>query len=327
MKAVDPAVLWRYRAGMELRSLGYFVRIAELGSITHAAAHLRVAQPALSRHVQRLEEELGARLFTRANRGVRLTEAGSKLLENALRILREVERAGDEIRAHRAHPSGMIFLGVTPTLCRVVVPELFARVRRNYPRVELKVVHAGMVRLEEFVIDGRVDLALLSEMSRSRLILSTPLAREEKVLVTRPGTRPPGIVTPEELAGTPLILGDGLRAAMEPLLAGLGIAIAVDTELNDHETIRMMVIEGVGASILPHSSVYRECLRGLLEAHRISEAGVFRTLALGVAINRTASAARNAVAEIVTQVLADITAEGKLRPNLPTLRPRRRAVA
>jgi LysR family nitrogen assimilation transcriptional regulator len=327
MKAVDPAASWRYRAGMELRSLGYFVRIAELGSITRAAAHLRVAQPALSRHVQRLEEELGARLFTRANRGVRLTEAGSKLLENALRILREVERAGDEIRAHRAHPSGKIILGVTPTLCPVVVPELFARVRRNYPRVELKVVHAGMVRLEEFVIDGRIDLALLSEMSKSRLVLSTSLAREEMVLVTRPGARAAGVVTAEELARTPLILGDGLRAAMEPLLAGLGIAIAVDTELNDHETIRLMVIEGVGASILPHSSIYRECLRGLLEAHRISEAGVFRTLALGVAASRTASAARNAVAEIVTQVLADIAAEGKLRPSLPASRPRRQAVA
>ena len=56
---------------MELRSLGYFVRIAELGSITRAAAHLRLAQPALTRHVQRLEEELGVALFTRANRGAR----------------------------------------------------------------------------------------------------------------------------------------------------------------------------------------------------------------------------------------------------------------
>lgn len=311
---------------MELKSLGYFVRIAELGSITRAAAHLRVAQPALSRQVQRLEEELGASLFTRANRGVRLTEAGHKLLENALRILREVERAGDEIRAHRAHPSGKIILGVTPTLCPVVVPELFARVRRHYPLVELKVVHAGMVRLEEFVIDGRVDLALLSEMSKSRLILSTPLAREEMVLVTRPGARPPGAVAPEELAGTPLILGDGLRAAMERPLAGLGIALTVDTELNDHETIRLMVIEGVGASILPHLSVYRERLRGLLAAHRIGAEGVFRTLALGVSNSRTASAARDAVAGIVTGVLADIEAEGKLRL-LPPPPARRRAAA
>jgi DNA-binding transcriptional LysR family regulator len=115
------------------------------------------------------------------------------------------------------------------------------------------------------------------------------------------------------LSRTPLILGDGLRAAMESLLAGRGIELQVETELNDHETIRLMVQQGVGASILPHSSVYRECARGLAEAHRITERGVFRTLALGVAANRTASSARDAVAEVVTQVLSDIEAEGRLR--------------
>src|SRR6266705_261431 len=195
---------------MELRSLAYFARIAELGSITRAAAHLRLAQPALTRHVQRLEEELGVALFTRANRGVRLTEAGAKLLESATRILRDVERTGDEIRAQDAHPSGRIILGITPTLCPILVPELFARRERDFPRVELKVMHAGMIRLEEFVIDGRVDIALLSELSRSRLIASTRLAQEEMVLVTRPGARPTGVIGDEELARIPLVLGDGL---------------------------------------------------------------------------------------------------------------------
>jgi LysR family transcriptional regulator, nitrogen assimilation regulatory protein len=298
---------------MELRSLHYFVRIAELGSITRAAAHLHVAQPALTRHVQRLEDELEVTLFTRANRGVRLTEGGQKLLESAQRILRDVERAGDEIRAHKAHPSGKIVLAVTPTMCPVVVPELFARMRRHYPMIELKVVHAGMVRLEEFLVDGRVDMALLSEMSKSRLIRSTRLAEEEMVLVTRPRARPPGVVSPEELSRTPLILGDGLRAAMETLLAGRGIELQVETELNDHETIRLMVQQGVGASILPHSSVHRECARGLAEAHRITEEGVFRTLALGIAINRGASSAREAVAEIIARVLSNIENEGRFR--------------
>src|SRR5947208_15002033 len=202
---------------MELRSLGYFVRIAELGSITRAAAHLRLAQPALTRHVQRLEEELGVALFTRANRGVRLTEAGQKLLENAERILREVERTGDEIRAQDAHPSGRIIFGITPTLCPVLVPELSADMRREYPRVELKAVHAGMVRLEEFVIDGRVDIALLSELSRSRLVLSTRLALEEIVLVTSPGARPVGGVRGAALGRTALHLGDGSAAHMAAL--------------------------------------------------------------------------------------------------------------
>ena len=180
-------------AAMELRSLHYFVRIAELGSITRASAHLQIAQPALTRHIQRLEDELDAALFTRANRGVRLTEAGQKLLESAQRILRDVERAGDEIRAHKAHPSGKIILGVTPPLCPVVVPELFARMREHYPLIELKVVHAGTARLEEFIVAGLVDLALMAEISRSRLIASTRLAEEEMVLVTRPGARPRGL--------------------------------------------------------------------------------------------------------------------------------------
>src|SRR5437588_4636429 len=212
---------------MELRSLAYFVRIAELGSITRAAAHLHLAQPALTRHVQRLEDELGVPLLTRANRGVKLTEAGQKLLESAARILREVERTGDEIRAQDAHPSGRIIFGITPTLCPVLVPELSADMRREYPRVELKVVHAGMVRLEEFLIDGRVRVALVAGSARSRLIVSTRLSQEEMVLVTRPGARPDGSVSGGELNHTPLVLGDGLRAAMDALLAGRGVELKV----------------------------------------------------------------------------------------------------
>jgi LysR family transcriptional regulator, nitrogen assimilation regulatory protein len=302
---------------MELRGLSYFVRIAELGSITRAAAHLRVAQPALTRQVQRLEEELGAALFTRVNRGVRLTEAGQRLLDGATRILRDVERTSDEIRAHDAFPSGKIILGVTPTLCPVLVPELFARMRQQFPNIELKVVHAGMVRLEEMLIDGRVDLALLSELSRSRLIVSTRLAEEEMVLVTRPGARTPGVVTAAELRRTKLILGDGLRTAMDALLAGLGIELKVEVELNDHETIRLMVQQGVCASILPHASVERECARGLAEAHRLTATGIFRTLALGTAANRTSSVAREVVAQTVTRLVEDYATAGKLSTSLP----------
>jgi LysR family nitrogen assimilation transcriptional regulator len=311
---------------MELRSLSYFTRIAELGSITRAASHLRLAQPALTRHVQRLEEELGVALFTRANRGVRLTEAGQLLLESAIRILRDVERTGDEIRAQDAHPSGRIILGITPTLCPILVPELFARMRRDFPRVELKVMHAGMVRLEEFVIDGRVDVALLSELSRSRLIVSTRLAPEEMVLVTAPGARPRGpmggIVGGDELSRTPLILGDGLRAAMDGLLAGRGIELNVEIEVNDHETIRLMVQAGAAASILPYSSVARECARGLIDAHRITEGGIFRTLALGVRVSRAASLAREAMVRTITRVVADRERDGQLA--LGAAVPRRR---
>src|SRR5205814_5229444 len=115
------------------------------------------------------------------------------------------------------------------------------RMRRDCPRIELKAVHAGMVRLEEFVIDGRVDIALLSELSRSRLVLSTRLAQEEMVLVTSPGARPHGFVSGAELGRTPLVLGDGLRAAMDALLAGRGGELNVAIGVDDRETIRQCV--------------------------------------------------------------------------------------
>src|SRR5256714_12909065 len=184
--------------------------------------------------------------------------------------------------------------------------------RRDYPRIELKAVHAGMVRLEEFVIDGRVDVALLSELSRSRLIVSTRLAQEEMVLVTSPGARPYGVVSDAELGRTSLVLGDGLRAAMDALLAGRGIELKVEIEVNDHETIRLMVQHGAAASILPYSSVARECAQGLLDAHRITEGGIFRTLALGVRASRTASLAREAVVRTITAVVADRERDGQL---------------
>jgi DNA-binding transcriptional LysR family regulator len=121
------------------------------------------------------------------------------------------------------------------------------------------------------------------------------------VLVTQPGARQHGAVSSDELRRTPLVLGDGLRAAMDALLAGRGIELNVEMEVNDHETMRLMVQRGAAASVLPYSSVARECERGLLAAHRLTDSGVFRTLALGVRASRTASLAREAVVRTITR--------------------------
>src|SRR5205823_11412878 len=152
----------------------------------------------------------------------------------------------------------------------------------------------------------------LSELSRSRLILSTRLAQEEMVLVTEPGARPDGFVSGAELGRTALVLGDGLRAAMDALLAGRSIEINVAIEINDHETIRLMVQQGAAASILPYSSVARECTLGLLAAHRITENGIFHTLALGVRASRTASLARETAVRTITGLVAEFEAAGQL---------------
>jgi LysR family nitrogen assimilation transcriptional regulator len=121
---------------MNLRHLAYFVRIADLGSFTKAAQHVRVAQPALTRHIHQLEAKFGIELFFRSSRGVVLTEAGKHLYDNATRILHDIERTSDEMRSFAGIPSGKTVLGVTPSLCPVVVPTLLSRHRRKLPGVE-----------------------------------------------------------------------------------------------------------------------------------------------------------------------------------------------
>jgi DNA-binding transcriptional LysR family regulator len=113
---------------------------------------------------------------------------------------------------------------------------------------------------------------------------------------------------------------------MDALLAGHEIELNVQTELNDHETIRLMVAQGMGAAVLPLSSASRECARGLLEAHRITESGVFRTLALGVRASRNASLAREAVARTIRTMVEEMDDDGRLAlaAKRPARRPRQR---
>jgi DNA-binding transcriptional LysR family regulator len=111
---------------------------------------------------------------------------------------------------------------------------------------------------------------------------------------------------------------------MDALLAGHGVELKVEIEINDHETIRLMVQQGVGASILPHSSVSQEVAHGQLEAHRITETGIFRTLALGVRASRNASQAREAVARTIAQAVTEMEDAGRLALT-PRRQPSRRA--
>src|SRR5882762_4979973 len=101
---------------MELRSLEYFVQIAEEGSISRAAGKLGIAQPALTRRIKQLEADLGAQLLTRLPRGVRLTGPGRDFLERARKVMLEVSRARDQARGNARALRGSVVLGTSPTL-------------------------------------------------------------------------------------------------------------------------------------------------------------------------------------------------------------------
>jgi DNA-binding transcriptional LysR family regulator len=153
---------------MELRHLRYFVAVGEEQHYGRAAIRLRVAQPALSRQIQDLEAEVGFKLFERLPRGVKLTAAGKLLLQDARRILQEVnEAAGRACRVARGL-SGTLRVGFAENASwRGVVPDSFRRFREQRPDAELQLQPAASLEQLEAIRSGRLDAGFVNFMPKS----------------------------------------------------------------------------------------------------------------------------------------------------------------
>jgi len=153
---------------MELRHLRYFVAVGEEQHYGRASGRLRVAQPALSRQIQDLEEEVGFKLFERLPRGVKLSAAGKLFLEDARRILQEVsEAAARAARMARGH-SGTLRIGFAENASwRGVVPDSFRRFREQQPDAELQLRPAPSLEQLEAIRTGRLDAGFLYFMPKA----------------------------------------------------------------------------------------------------------------------------------------------------------------
>ena len=176
---------------MELRHLRYFVAIGEEQHYGRAARRLRVAQPALSRQIQDLEEEVGFKLFERLPRGVKLSVAGKLFLEDARRILQEISEAA--VRAGRVASgrSGTLRIGFTENSSwRGVVPDSFRRFREQQPDAELQLQpEASLVQLEA-IRSGRLDAGFVNFMPKSDPELNQLLVARQHVELAAPRSHP-----------------------------------------------------------------------------------------------------------------------------------------
>ncbi len=254
---------------MDLRSIRAFVRVAELGSITRASRDLGIVQPALSRHIQRIETELGARLLVRLPRGVQLTLEGRRFLQHGRRILHEVAQAASTLAAEN-ECVGRVTVGLSPTLAPILAPGIIERCSAKFPAVTLKIYEEFTRRLIGDMLNGQFDIVLLTNPPPMRAAATLPVLTEQMVVITGPQAR--GIapeLSLEELANTPLLITEGIRALVEHQLAAHGGTLQIAMEIDAIEAIRRMVMAGQGSSILPVSAV-----REYIEAGRISAATV-----------------------------------------------------
>lgn len=138
-----------------------FAKVAELGSLSRASAALDVPQSVVSRHIAQLETESGSRLFRRTGRGVVLTELGERIYPRVKALIREAEQLADDIRTSRGVPMGEVRIGLLPSTVALLAGPLFAQARQRFPEVQLHITEGSSAQLEEWLNEGRLDLALL----------------------------------------------------------------------------------------------------------------------------------------------------------------------
>ena len=196
---------------MEFRELTNFSRVARAGSVSRAAAELRLAQPALSRQIKKLEDELGVSLFARHGRGMRLSSAGTLLLARAEEIASLVHQTQQEIRDDPSQARERVTLGLVPGVGRLIAPHFACRFQEVWPDAVLQLREGVSSSLLEWVLEKRVDIAILHNPPHLESLSISPLLEERMWLIGPPkyagkSARRTANFRIEALAELPLIL-------------------------------------------------------------------------------------------------------------------------
>ncbi|MFD5316075.1 LysR family transcriptional regulator [Streptomyces sp. NPDC127098] len=262
---------------MELQQMRYVLAVAETNSFTRAAERCLVVQSALSHQIARLERELGARLFERTSRRVRLTPAGAAFLPAARQCLDAAERAAAEVAAAVGEVRGRLAVGLIPTVAAVDVPGALRDFRRRYPEVRVSLRVGGSDTLVEQVREGAVDVAFLGlpTTAHPRGVAVRELARDRLVAVVAPD---------HPLAGEPVVdlrrladevfadlpAGTAGRAQSDLAFAAAGLGRDVAFEVNTADYVARLVAAGLAVAMLP--SAYVPQLPGGVVTVEVSDA-------------------------------------------------------
>jgi len=294
---------------MDLKQLEYFVRVAELGSFTRAAQVLGVAQPALSRQVRLLEVELRQNLLVRNGRGATPTQAGQLLLEHGRGILHQVERAREELGRVRSGLSGRVALGLPPSVARVLTVPLTRAFRQRLPQAQLSISEGLSTAMQENLLNGRLDIAVLYNPSPVPGIELRALVEEELLLVQ---SRPPGLqedpppppVTLREVAALPLVIPsrpNALRMHVESEMAAIGCRPDIALEIDGVSAILDLVADGAGVAILPRNAVMRSVRPSAYATRPVSEPPLRIGLATAVSAIRPGTLTQQSTLELLHQ--------------------------
>lgn len=302
---------------MDVRRLEAFFHVAALGSFTRAASVLGTAQSALSRQVSALERDLGERLFHRTGRGVILTEAGHDILPRVQAVLEEVRRLRDEIALYRDNVHGEVALGILSSLSTVLVTPLLTHMREQFPAVRVRVLDGLNDRIDDWLANGRVDIAIIYGGRAAHRRTEELLFRADLYLIATPDD--PLLAGPtvslHHLDGLPMILPpppNDWRIAIQRAFAESQVSLALPIEFDYLPTIRETAVRGEGYTILPLHAVRQELAAGTLGAARIVDPAMSRNVLLTSSASSPLSRAARKTMQVIRTVTAGMIADGEL---------------
>lgn len=276
---------------MKVSQLRYLVEIAKHQSFGKAALQLRIAQPALSYQIRKLEEELGVRLFIRHAGGVVPTEAGKALYEDAVEILARVEQAKLNVRKTRGAIQGHVSIGMIPSACLAFGQDILDQLTADLPDVTVNFVEGFSSHVEEWLISGEIDLAVFYPSAPTSVYEVQPLIEQTLVLASayRDDDLPSQISNFETLMKFPLVSStrrNKVRKLLDAAASKHNVTLPISVELDSLPAIKDLVIRGGRYAILEPLAIYREVQAKLMKTCKLVNMDMSRTLYLGWATSR-----------------------------------------
>ncbi|EAA5904849.1 tricarballylate utilization LysR family transcriptional regulator TcuR [Salmonella enterica] len=244
---------------MELRQLRYFVRIIETGSMGSAAQDLDIGVSALSQQMSRLENELAIRLLQRTSRGVTPTNAGLAFYSQAQLALRHADDA--ILAAREARLSGHVSVGMAPSTASILGIPFIHAMQENYADVRLHVVESLSGNLERMINTRQIDLAVVFQKDKILRWSARPILEEQLFLIGSHAlltALPDNPITPEQLAGIPLIMpsqGHGLRGRLDTVCQEHALNVEIVAEIDGLALLMRAVRDGLGATLQPGAAI------------------------------------------------------------------------
>jgi LysR family transcriptional regulator, nitrogen assimilation regulatory protein len=295
---------------MDLKQLEYFVRVEECGSFSAAAGVLRVAQPSLSRQIRLLELELNHDLFIRHGRGVIVTEAGRVLAEQARLILRQVDLAREALERLNPGLTGRLAVGMPSSLIGILGVPLFTEFKSRLPGIGLSISDGLSISLHEWLLAGRLDIALLYKPLPSSDVRSIPVLDEELLLfscATRAETDEP--IELAQVAELPLILPrrpHEIRTLTERQMAGIGCKPKIALEVDSIPAILEFLSVSDHYAILPRYAVSIYSKRNAYLGRTIANPGLCSKLVLATAAKRATNILCDQSIKLIVEVCDDV---------------------